>query len=87
MIENYRRLEQVEEYLVDAGPLNYRRCRKLFTVPKDIPYAIVPYNKPVNYEKCEKFIAKNGCSISIDYIKDAWTPCDLTFDDDDVESE
>src|SRR5205085_3124549 len=50
MITEYRRLEEVEKYVVDPDPLIYRRCREIFTPPDDLPNISIPYNRQIDKE-------------------------------------
>ena len=79
MIEEYRRLEEVCKHVEDEQPLKYRRCRELFTIPDDISGALVPYNRPPDYEKLEKFIKKNRITVTLDYIDKCWKPATMEF--------
>lgn len=79
MIYEYRSLEEAEKYMTDSDPLNYIRCRKLFTVPDIIPGAVVPYNRPINQERLEKFIIDHGIRTPLSYILDTWKPAKLVF--------
>lgn len=81
MIKEYRRLEQVEDYLEDPAPLNYRRCRVLFSIPEHIPNIQVPYNKPIDEDAMIRFIKKYNVRTSIDYILACWTPPEIEFED------
>jgi 5'-3' exonuclease len=85
MIDAYRNLEEVERHVVDTDPLNYRRCRELFTVPDTIPYIVVPYNQPIREEELRSFLKENKCAISIKFILDKWKPVPMVFDDDEEE--
>lgn len=87
MIKEYRRLEKVEEYLEDPDPLNYRRCRVLFSIPKHIPDITVPCNKPIDEDAIIRFLKKYKVRTSIDYILSCWTPPEIDFGEDEVLSE
>jgi 5'-3' exonuclease len=81
MIAEYRRLEEAEKYIVDADPLKYRRCRELFTPPESIHFAIVPYNKPIDKVRLNKFLKENKSKIPYTYLLSTWKPAKLVFDD------
>lgn len=91
MIQEYRRLEEAEKYMEDADPLNYRRCRELFTPPTELPDISIPYNKPIDEERLRKFLVDNNIKMNINYILDTWKPSiKLNFvrpEDDIVEEE
>nr|QBK86211.1 MAG: flap endonuclease [Marseillevirus LCMAC102] len=91
MIQEYKRLEEVCNHVENAEPLKYRRCRELFTVPRSIPYVIVPYNDPPDFDKLAKFIRENGLTVNLEYIGKCWKPATLNFieseSDDDVGSQ
>lgn len=89
MINEYRRLEEVEKYLIDADPLIYRRCREIFSIPsgKEVKklIGVVPLNNPPNIEEVEKFIKTHKLTISSDYIKSCWKKPTITFLDSEDE--
>lgn len=75
LIQEHRRLENVEPFLVDASGLNYKRCRTLFTVPTDPSLAKLKftYAQPIALQQFFDFLADNHCRLSHDYIKSLWT--------------
>jgi 5'-3' exonuclease len=80
MIQEYRRLEEVEKHLENPDPLNYRRCRELFTAPTELPeIATLPCNGPILEDRLVKFLMENKVRITMDYIRAAWKPVDLHF--------
>jgi flap endonuclease-1 len=79
MINEYRRLEIAEQYMVDADPLNYRRCRELFTPPDDLSHITVPYSGPINKDALIDFLEQNDIRTNQDYILSAWKPAILKF--------
>jgi len=93
MIQEYRRLEYIEEHLEDSDPLNYRRCRELFTPLSELPHISIPYNKAIDEEALENFLKINKIRIKIEYILDTWKPIEINFmsseneEIDEVESE
>jgi len=91
MINEYRRLENVEPYLEDATPLIYHRCRELFTsVSKqelDELIKIKPYNSKPLIEEISRFLIKERLTVSIEYIEKCWEPVTLVFHDNSEESE
>lgn len=89
MIQEYRRLEYVEEHLEDSDPLNYRRCRELFTPLEELPNITIPYNKEIDEDTLEHFLKTNRIRIKIDYILDTWKPVEMNFisEMDDVDDD
>ena len=90
MIQEYRRLEVVEDHLEDSDPLNYRRCRELFTPHEDLPHITIPYSKRIDKKKAINFLRDNNCRIKIDYILKTWETVELNFvkpGDDSIEEE
>lgn len=85
MINEYRRLENIEPYLEDVKPLIYHRCRELFTpVSKpelDKLIQIRPYNSKPRLEEIGRFLAKERLTVSADYIEKCWEPAALIFHD------
>lgn len=84
MINEYRTLEEAEKHIVDADPLNYRRCRELFT-PVDTPNITIPYNKPINKDKLVAFLKANNVKMNVQYILDTWKPIQMNFHDEENE--
>ena len=87
MIQEYRRLEVVEEHLEDSDPLNYRRCRELFTPHQQLPRIAIPYSKKIDKKKVVNFLRENNCRVSLDYIMKTWEPVELVFGGDEVVEE
>jgi 5'-3' exonuclease len=88
MIKEYESLEACEEYIEDIKPLKYRRCRKLFSTPKNVDLPVIPYIKPINEKRLYDFHEKNIFHINLTYILETYKPTPLDFSDDDsVESE
>jgi hypothetical protein len=85
MIDEYRRLEVVEEYLEDAGPLIYERCRKLFTPISSLELEELiqtkPYNSKPKLEEIGRFMTKERLTVSVEYIEKCWEPASLIFHD------
>lgn len=81
MMQEYETLEEAEKYMEDSDPLNYRRCRDLFTPPtaEELTHIDIPYNNPIDKDRLFDFIAKNKVRVSLDYILESWTPADLEF--------
>jgi 5'-3' exonuclease len=91
MVDEYRRLEIIEEHLEDASPLIYPRCRELF---KSITYGeletiiqLKPYANKPNFEEIDIFLTNEKLSISVDYIKRCWEPVPIVFCDDSFSSD
>lgn len=87
MINEYRTLEIVEEYVEDITPLNYQRCRQLFSIPKDMQQQIIPQNNPIDEKILETFLKKHKCNIRLNTIMDNFRPPKLIFEDDNDEVE
>lgn len=83
MIQEYRRLEVVEEHLEDSAPLKYRRCRELFTPHAELPHIAVPINVKIDKERLINFLRDNNCKIKLEYILDTWKPVQLTYGNDE----
>jgi hypothetical protein len=80
----YQNLEEAEKHIVDADPLNYRRCRELFT-PVPIPEMTIPYNKPIDKDKLSVFLKENRVRMNMQYILDTWQPVHMVFKEEDEE--
>jgi ribonuclease HI/5'-3' exonuclease len=79
-------IEYMTDY--DMTPLNYKRCRVLFTIPNIYDNLILPYNKPLDLPNIEKFLETYNCKHLIHKIKETWRPSTLVFiDGDDGEGE
>lgn len=81
MIQEYRRFEQLLDYIEDAAPLKYKRCRELFTIPKNVPQGLVPYNRPLDYKALQKLVNDNRLTVKIPYIEKCYQAPTLTFHD------
>ena len=79
MIQEYRRLEECEQYIVDPDPLIYRRCRELFAVPTTLNFTAVPYSKPIQETKLAEFLKRVKAKTSLKYIMETWKPVPLVF--------
>jgi flap endonuclease-1 len=90
MIDKYRSLEAAEKYMTDADPLNYRRCRELFTPLTELPEMEIPYNRAIDKDRLIKFLKANSVKMNINYILDTWKPVEMHFHDegdDDIMSD
>lgn len=82
LIKKHRRLEDVENYIVDATEMNYRRCRDLFTIKDTYDTGtLVPYDKKPNFKKLERFMEKHQCKFDIDLLKKVWEPTKIVFEE------
>jgi 5'-3' exonuclease len=81
MMQEYETLEEAEKYMEDSDPLNYRRCRDLFTPPseEELSGITIPYNNPIDKDRLFDFIAVNKVRVTLDYILESWTPVELEF--------
>lgn len=99
MIHSYKTLERCEEYIEDISPLNYHRCRELFSIPElppisglteeddDDGQSLVPYSKPIDKENLVDFLERAKANIKIDTIMKYWKPIELIFGEDEKEVE
>jgi 5'-3' exonuclease len=78
MIQIGRRLEKVEEYLIDSDVLNYHRCRELLSV--DFEKRVEPINKRIpDKNRIKKLLKENQCLIKYETVIKFWEPtkCEL----------
>ena len=88
MIQEYRRLEECEKYIVDPDPLIYRRCRELFTVPAFLDIDIIPYSRAIKQDRLAEFLKRTKARPSVKYIMEAWKPSvKLVFGDQQDQEE
>lgn len=89
MMEEYTSLEEAEKYIEDSDPLNYRRCRILFTPPSknELSHIQIPYNKKIDTDSLLEFIQENKIRVTIEYIVDSWKPSTLEFYEEDFDDE
>jgi len=100
MIQSYKTLERCEEYIEDISPLNYHRCRELFSIPEVPPIvglegeededgqSLIPYSKPIDKGSLVDFLERVKANIKIDYIMKYWKPIELVFgEEEEVESD
>lgn len=80
MIEEYRRLEEVSNHLMNSDLLKFRRCRELFTIPNDVSIDMVPMNKPVNTKRLAKFLEEYQVPINMEYIMNCCKPVEILLD-------
>jgi len=85
MIDEYRTLEAVSEHLVDDSPLNYRRCREIFTPPKKKEVKrlikVVPLNGKPDFSRIEQHIKRYNLTVTMEYIRKCWQPPVIKFCD------
>lgn len=83
MIDQHRTLEACEEFIDDINPLKYERCRELFTPITDEELLSIvqtkPYSMKPDIEKIRDFIAKEGLTISAEYIEECWKPVEIVI--------
>ena len=72
MIQEYRSLDVIENFLVDPAPLNFRRCRELFTVPESKGTVSFEYAAPIAEAEFFSFLRENHCRVSHEYIRNLW---------------
>lgn len=74
LIQQYRRIEAMEDVILDTTPLNYKRCRELFTIPayEDV-FNLTPYNRDPDYAELELLIEKYNIHPKVlDNIQRNW---------------
>ncbi len=81
LLQQYRTLENVSPFLVDPTPLNFPRCRLLFTVPDNPELRELKFTfaKPIAEREFFAFLASNHCRLSHDFIRNLWIPAVLHF--------
>ena len=84
MIKEYRRMEEVVKYIENPEPLNYRRCRELFSISEKVKKETppVPLNSPLNTQEIQNLIDKYNLTINLEYIKSFWKPIEISLDSD-----
>jgi flap endonuclease-1 len=76
-IQEHKSIEAIElNEPVDTDPLNYVRCRQIFTIPSTIGAKEfrLPYSRTPDYDRLEEFISKYQIRADIDQIKELWKP-------------
>ncbi len=68
---------------LDITPLNYERCRVLFTIPSMYDDIILPYNKHIDVDNIKKFLRKHGCPFLFQKISETWAPTSIEFISDE----
>ncbi len=79
MIDAYKCLEKVEERLEDPEPLNYRRCRELFTPSSSVPKIIKNTESSLDEEKVKEFLKNYKCNISYAFISRAFESPKISY--------
>lgn len=83
MINEYRTLENCEEYIEDITPLKYERCRELFTpINNDEMQKLIetyPYSEKPKLQIIKEFIAREGLYDITEKIEKCWEPAELIF--------
>lgn len=91
MIDEYRTLEECENYIDDIEPLKYQRCRELFTpITNDELLELIqtkPYTMKPNMDLIRGFILREKLTISIDYIEQCWKPIEIVIYSEEDSSE
>ncbi len=86
MIDEYRRLEEVEPFIEDIEPLIYERCRELFTPITDEQLKeivnVIPYSVRPDFSTIATFIRQHKLTVTVDYIQSCWTPPTVVFESD-----
>lgn len=75
------------EYMtdLDVSPLNYQRCRILFTIPKIYDKLILPYNNPIDEKGLMLFLEEHDCKYMFNSLRDMWSPTEIVFLESDEE--
>lgn len=84
MINEYRKLEEVEKHIVDISPLIYPRCRQLFTpITNNEMIELIkvrPYNLIPNFIEINDFIKREKLNENlIQYIANNCKPMNIKF--------
>lgn len=85
LIHEHRRIEEIEDMLIDPSPLNYRRCREIFTIPKEGTDYLIAFNGQPDYHFLEELLEKVKCSLRMQFIQDSWKSAELVFEGAEVE--
>ncbi len=86
-IQEFRTLETIMEFVEDAEPLAYKRCRELFVASSLDGLEMAPYNLQPRYELLEEFINTHKISITIEHIKECYQYVPPTYEDKELELE
>jgi len=86
LIKQYKKIENIESICEDISVCKYKRCRELFTVPKNLDWlnSVKILNKPIDEEKLEAFLDKNRVNIKLDYILEKFKPVEIMYKLDDL---
>jgi flap endonuclease-1 len=79
LIRDHKSIDKMIPFLVDPSVLNVKRCRELFTPPRSFTLEREPFNRPIDTKRTEEFLLRNECSVTIQYILEAWRPTDLVY--------
>jgi len=86
-IHQYGTLDKISDNTqLDLTILNYQNGRRLFSVPETF-VCDVPRTLPPDFPELGLFLLENNCTITLGYIRKAWEPVELVFDDDDNDEE
>lgn len=73
-----------ENYIEDASPLIYKRCREIFTPPSGSEMRELikhhPLNEPPDEGKIKEFIDKHHLTVTWEYIEQHWKPTIINFE-------
>lgn len=70
LIEEYKSLDKIEPLLVDATPLNIKRCRSLFTLP-NIDIKVPPLRKPI-WSDVKNILSEYNVPFDIETVQEVW---------------
>lgn len=73
IIDTYGSYEAVKSYITNSEEFKHDRCKQLFEIPNFIPFALIPFSKPIQEQEylslCEEF---PGITIKLDEILKRW---------------
>lgn len=73
LIKEHGSIENIGELQgINISPLNYKRCRELFSVPETVE-DITPGKKPEK-ESLELFLQNNDVHFDSEYVIECWGP-------------
>ena len=82
IIQQHRTLDRIESERPDIliGPLKYRRCRELLTIPDYIDNVIIPYNKDIDIQELARLKRLYELYCDIEKIKKDFAPVEMCFE-------
>lgn len=82
MIDVYHSIDEMEKYGVieDVEPLNYKRCREIFSTPETISNAVIPYNLKIDELELLSFLKEHRLLKLERYILASYTPPEFVIE-------